>query len=368
MENNRIIDFFEPIKDTRKNSGNKQHELLDIVAISISAVICGAETWNEIERYGKAKEKWLTTFLSLPNGIPSHDTFNRVISAIDPDQFENCFRRWISSIIEKTGEIISIDGKTIRGAKVNGKSPIHMVSAWSSENVVLGQVKVNEKSNEITAIPELLETLAIEGAVVTIDAMGCQKEIADKVVKNGADYVFGLKGNQSNLLQEVEDEFLFSKEEAVFEHLDFGHGRIETRKCSVINEKDFDHVISYKEWNNMSSIIKIESTRVCKNKDENNSEKSTRYYITSLNKKPEDLLHIIRSHWGVENKLHWMLDVAFSEDYNRKRVGYAAQNFSLINKIALSLLKEDKTQKVGVKSKRKMAGWDEDYLLTILGF
>lgn len=366
MKDSRIIDFFEPIVDPRKNSGNKQHELLDIITISISAVICGAESWNEIERFGKAKKKWLSTFLSLSNGIPSHDTFNRVISAIDPDKFENCFRKWISSTIEKTGDIISIDGKTIRGAKVNGKSPIHMVSAWSSENVVLGQVKVNEKSNEITAIPELLETLAIEGAVVTIDAMGCQKEIANKIIKNRADYVFGLKGNQAALLQEVEDEFFFSKEEKVFEHLDFGHGRIETRKCSVINKEDFDHVISHKAWNQMSSIIKIESTRVFKNKNIN--EESTRYYITSLNKKPDELLHIVRSHWGVENKLHWMMDVVFSEDYNRKRAGYAAQNFSLINKIALSLLKKDKTTKVGIKSKRKIAGWDEDYLLTVLGF
>lgn len=366
MEQARIIDFFEPIKDNRRVYGNRQHELLDIVAISITAVISGAETWEEVEMYGKAKEKWLSTFLSLPNGIPSHDTFNRVIGMIDPDQFEACFRSWVSSIIKKTGDIISIDGKTIRGAKVNGKSPIHMVSAWSSENVVLGQVKVNEKSNEITAIPELLEVLAIEGAVVTIDAMGCQKDIAETIIDNGADYVFGLKGNQSGLLQEVEDEFLFSKGATVFENLDFGHGRIETRKCSVINSKDFDHVLSHKEWKSMTSIIRIESERDFKNKEL--VENATRYYISSADKTPEEFLHIIRSHWGVENKLHWMLDVAFAEDFNRKRAGHASQNFSLINKIALTLLKKDKTKKVGVKSKRKGAAWDEDYLLTILGF
>lgn len=172
--------FFEPINDNRRSFGNKQHEFLDIIAISIAAVICGAETWEEIEDYGLAKQKWLSTFLSLPNGIPSHDTFNRVISSINPDEFENCFRNWVSSIIKGTGGIISIDGKTIRGAKVNGKSPIHMVSAGSSENLVLGQVKVDEKSNEITVIPELLEALAIKGSTITIDAMGCQKEIAKK--------------------------------------------------------------------------------------------------------------------------------------------------------------------------------------------
>ena len=366
MKSTRIIDFFQSIEDNRRKYGNKQHELLDIVTISITAVICGAETWEEIEMYGLAKQKWLSTFLSLPNGIPSHDTFNRVISSIHPDQFEACFRNWVASIIEKTGDIISIDGKTIRGAKVNGKSPIHMVSAWSSENIVLGQVRVHEKSNEITAIPELLETLAIEGSVVTIDAMGCQKEIAETICEKEADYVFGLKGNQPALLEEVQDEFLFSKAKTAYQDVDFGHGRIETRKCSVIQLKDFDHVVPHQSWANLSSIIKIESKREFKNKDQ--VETATKYYISSLTADPQKLLHIIRSHWGIENKLHWMLDVAFSEDYNRKRSEYAAQNFSVLNKIALSLLKKDKTKKVGVKSKRKGAAWDEDYLLTILGF
>lgn len=362
----RIIDFFEPIDDKRRSYGNKQHELLDIVAISISAVICGAETWEEIESYGLAKQRWLSTFLSLPNGIPSHDTFNRVISSINPDQFEDCFRNWVNSIIKVTDGIVSIDGKTIRGAKVNGKSPIHMVSAWSSQNLILGQVKVDEKSNEITAIPELLESLAIEGSTVTIDAMGCQKEIAKKIIDNKADYVLALKGNQAELFEQVKDEFLFSKATVSYEDLDFGHGRIETRICSVLTIKDFDHVTVHKEWEGMTSIIKIESTRDFKNKDI--VETAIRYYISSRETTPENFLHIIRSHWGVENKLHWMLDVAFSEDYNRKRAINASQNFSLINKIALSLLKQDKTKKIGIKSKRKAAGWDEDYLLTILGF
>lgn len=225
---------------------------------------------------------------------------------------------------------------------------------------------MHEKSNEITAIPELLETLAIEGSAVTIDAMGCQKEIAADICEKKADYVFGLKGNQSGLLEEVRDEFLFSKAKKVFEDIDFGHGRIETRKCSVILVNDFDHVTSHQTWRNLTSIIKIESRREFKNKDQ--VESATGYYISSLAAGPQKLLHIIRSHWGIENKLHWMLDVAFSEDYNRKRSEHAAQNFSILNKIALSLLKKDKSKKVGVKSKRKGAAWDEDYLLTVLGF
>ncbi len=365
MKTTRVIDFFEPLNDNRRSSGNKQHELLDIVAISICAVISGAESWEEIEQYGNIKKKWLSTFLSLPNGIPSHDTFNRVISSVCPKQFEECFGNWVSSLIVATGDVISIDGKTICGAKVNGKSPIHMVSAWSSaNNLVLGQVKVNEKSNEITAIPELIENLAIEGAVITIDAMGCQKKIAKIIVDKKADYVFGLKENQSDLLEEVIDEFRFSPTEQTSEQLDFGHGRIETRVCSVI--QNFDLVSTHKEWKGMSSIVRIESTREFKGKDK--IEKSVRYYISSLNATAERFQKIIRSHWAIENKLHWSLDVSFGEDLNRKRASNAAQNFSLINKIALNLAKRESSKKLGIKSKLKIAGWDENYLLKILGF
>lgn len=365
MKTTRIIDFFEPLQDNRRPAGNKQHELLDIVAISICAVICGAESWEEIHRYGKIKQKWLSTFLSLPNGIPSHDTFNRVISSLCPSQFEQCFSSWVSSMLEATGEVISIDGKTICGAKVNGKSPIHMVSAWSSaNNLALGQVKVKDKSNEITAIPNLIESLAIEGAVVTIDAMGCQKNIAKKIVERNADYVLALKQNQPDLLEEVIDEFRFSPIDESNEDLDFGHGRIETRVCSVI--KTFDLIESHKEWKSMRSVIRIESTRDFKGKDK--IEKSTRYYISSADKSAKEFQKIIRSHWAIENKLHWSLDVAFGEDLNRKRSANAAQNFSLINKIVLNLCKKEQSIKIGIKSKRKIAGWDENYLLKVLGF
>lgn len=365
MSTTRVIDFFEPLKDSRRASGNKQHELLDIVAICICAVISGAESWEEIESYGKIKQEWLSTFLNLPNGIPSHDTMNRVISTLCPIHFEECFSNWVSSLIVATGEIISIDGKTICGAKVNGKSPIHMVSAWASvNNIALGQVKVTEKSNEITAIPTLIESLAIEGAVITIDAMGCQKKIAKCIVDRKAHYVLALKDNQPDLLEEVIDEYRFSSVDIAHTDLDFGHGRIETRVCSVI--KNFDLVHSHKEWPAMTSIIRIESTREFKGKDK--IETSCRYYISSLDQTAEKFQKIIRSHWAIENKLHWTMDVVFGEDLNRKRAANAAQNFSLINKIALNLAKNETSNKLGVKSKRKIAGWDENYLLKILGF
>jgi predicted transposase YbfD/YdcC len=365
MNNTRIIDFFEELDDNRRPSGNKQHELLDIIAISICGTICGAESWEEIEEYGKIKEVWLTTFLSLPHGIPSHDTLNRVISSLCPNKFESCFSRWVATLIETTGDIISIDGKTICGAKVNGKSPIHMVSAWAfNNNLVLGQIKVSEKSNEITAIPELIANLAIEGSIITIDAMGCQKKIAKAIIDQKADYVLSLKENQAELLEQTIDEFRFSPIDEYDEDIDYGHGRIETRKCSVINH--FDLVDLNKQWKNMRSVIRIESTREFKGTDK--VAVATRYYISSLNKNAKDMQKIIRSHWAIENKLHWSLDVSFGEDTNRKRVKNASQNFSLINKIVLNLAKNEKTCKLGIKSKRKIAGWDENYLLKILGF
>ncbi len=366
MNSARIIDFFSGLPDNRSCGGNKKHELIDIVAISICAVICGAESWEEIQQYGEIKEKWLNTFLVLPNGIPSHDTFNRVISSLDPLAFEQCFSNWVSSLIVATNEVISIDGKTICGAKVNGKSPIHMVSAWASKNnLALGQVKVKAKSNEITAIPELIANLAIQGAVITIDAMGCQKEIANLIVAKKADYVLAVKENQAELHKLILDEFRFGKPVQQQQEIDYGHGRIESRTCSVIT--DFQFLENHKDkWNKLNSIIRIESYRdiIATNK----TEKAVRYYITSADKTVQEFQQIIRSHWAIENKLHWSLDVAFGEDHNRKRDKNAAQNFSLINKIVLNMAKNEKTCKLGIKSKRKIAGWDENYLLKILGF
>lgn len=366
MENKKVlIDFFTELEDPRRDKC-KKHLLLDLVAISICAVICGAETWDEIEQYATVKEKWLRTFLKLPNGIPSHDTFNRLFSSLCPLEFEKCFGNWVASLVNiSKGEVIAIDGKTIRGAKENGRSPIHMVSAWACENnLVLGQIKVNEKSNEITAIPELLDVIAVEGATITIDAMGCQTAIAKKIIDKKADYVLSVKLNQETLYEQIEDEFRFNKSVLSSIDVDYGHGRIETRTCSVIT--DCIHVEKDGKWCKLNSVVRIESLREFKKTGV--VESATRYYITSLAETPEKLQSVIRNHWGIENKLHWSLDVSFNEDFNRKRAGNASQNFSLINKIALNLAKQEKTCKLGIKSKRLKSGWDNEYLRLLVGF
>lgn len=363
---NNFKSIFSQIDDPRSDI-NKLHRLDDILLIGIISVICAADTWKDMETYAKAKEDFLRSFLSLPNGIPSDDTFNRVFSSINPDQFERCFMDWVLGLIELSdGEIIPIDGKTIRGAKTNGKkSPIHMVSAWASKNnMVLGQVKVSEKSNEITAIPKLLELIAIQGCVVTIDAMGCQENIAKAIIKQEADYILAVKENQKQLYQDIKDEFKFGKSIQTHLNQDLGHGRIETRKCSVINT--FEFIDNQDKWAELKSIIKIESIREFKNSSKPN-ETATRYYISSLKANPETLQNMIRLHWGIENKLHWVLDVAFSEDASRKRAGNAPQNFSILSKIALNLLRKDKQTKQGLKGKRLKAAYDDKYLLKIIG-
>jgi len=370
--NNMKIDVFNEcfskINDPRSHI-NKLHELNEILIISVTAVICGADTWKQIEEFAKNKEPFLKQFLDLPNGVPSDDTINRVVSSIDAKEFEKSFVQWVNRILqadEMSVEVIAIDGKTVRGAKSYGeKSPIHIVSAWASnQNMVIGQVKVEDKSNEITAIPELLDLLFIEGDIVTIDAMGTQTAIASKIIERGADYILAVKDNQKELRQAVEDEFRFNKAKAVATHLDFGHGRIETRACSVIS--DFKFIKNEDDkWLELKQIVKIESIREFKNSPRK-TEKETRYYITSLEKPAEDIQRYIRSHWGVENKLHWVLDMVFTEDYSRKRFENAAQNFSIITKIALNLLKGDKKTKQGLQGKRLKAAWNEDYLKEIL--
>lgn len=361
----KLKTIFGQIPDFRR-SHKQLYDLESILVIGIISVICGANSWNEMEGYANSKEEFLRSFLDLPNGIPSHDTFNRVFSNIDSLEFEKCFIKWVSNLAElKPREIIAIDGKTIKGAKAGGKkSPVHMVSAWANDNnLVLGQVKVSEKSNEITAIPKLLEALSIENTIVTIDAMGCQTAIAKSIVKNNADYILAVKENQSQLLEHIEDEFRFAKHVETHLNQDLDHGRIETRKCHVIS--DFKFIENNNAWKNLSTIIKIESTREFKN-SEKQIEHATRYYISSIQASPEDFQKSIRSHWSIENKLHWTLDVAFSEDASRKRKANSTQNFSILNKIALNLLKNEKSTKTGVKSRRLKAGWDNHYLIKVL--
>lgn len=361
----KLKTIFGQIPDFRR-SHKQLYNLESILLIGIISVICGADSWNEMENYANSKEEFLRSFLDLPNGIPSHDTFNRVFSNIDSAHFEACFIEWVRILAQlKPKEVIAIDGKTIRGAKASGKkSPIHMVSAWANENnMVLGQVKVSEKSNEITAIPKLLEVLSIKDTIVTIDAMGCQTDIAEKIIEKQADYILAVKGNQEQLLELIQDEFRFGKniETHLTEEVD--HGRIETRTCSCI--ANFKFIQDGNRWKNLTTVIKIESIREFKN-SEKPTETATRFYISSLLAKPEDFQKAIRSHWAIENKLHWSLDVAFSEDASRKRTKNASQNFSILNKIALNLLKNEKSSKVGIKSRRLKAGWDNHYLIKVL--
>lgn len=363
---NELRSIFSQIDDPRSDI-NKLHKLEDILLIGIISVICAADTWKNMETYAKAKEEFLRSFLELPNGIPSDDTFNRVFSSIDSEQFEACFVDWVSRLVNLTdGEVIPIDGKTIRGAKANGKkSPFHMVSAWATNNnLVLGQVKVSEKSNEITAIPKLLELITVKGCTVTIDAMGCQQEIAGKIIDQGANYILAVKENQKQLHQDIVDEFRFGKNIQVDISEELDHGRIETRKCSVIT--DFKFIENTEEWTGLKSIIKIESIREFKNSDKP-TELATRYYISSLITSAKELQNAIRLHWGIENKLHWVLDVAFSEDASRKRAGNASQNFSILSKIALNLLKNETSERQGIKGKRLKAAYDQNYLIKILG-
>jgi len=362
---NNLISIFGSIEDPRSHI-NQLHNLVDILLVGIISVICGAETWKQMIEFASSKEEFLRKFLELPNGIPSEDTINRVFSSIDSSQFETCFIDWVNSISNLLkGQVIAIDGKTIRGAKSKGKkSPVHMVSAWANQNnLVLGQIRVNEKSNEITAIPELIDKLFIEGNIITIDAMGTQTDIADKIIENKADYILAVKENQPQLLEGIKDEFRFSRDIETDTDVDFGHGRIETRTCSVISE--FQFIEDNNKWNKLQQIIKIDSIREFKNSDKQ-SEKATRYYIASFVDTAANYQKNIRSHWGVENKLHWTLDVAFSEDASRKRKNNAAQNYSILLKIALNLLRNEKTEKQGIAGKRLKAGWNEDYLLKVL--
>tara|TARA_R110002050_G_scaffold109799_2_gene221481 strand:+ start:716 stop:1675 length:960 start_codon:yes stop_codon:yes gene_type:complete len=308
-----LSDVFSNVSDPRRPL-RRLHKLNDILLISVLAIICGAETWNNIEEYAHAKKAFLTKFLELPNGIPSHDTFNRVFGIINPEEFEQSFMEWVASIVTiKNGELVSIDGKTIRGAKSKGKkSPFHVVSAWAHENnMVLGQLMTDEKSNEITAIPQLIELLELNHTVITIDAMGCQQNIASKIIENEANYILAVKNNQKNLFEDIEFSFnrTTSKKIDVSQTLDGDHGRIETRTCSVIS--DLGDIENKQKWKNLSSIIKIGSTREFKN-SERSTETSIRYYISSVKDNSTYFQHAIRSHWAIEkNSIGlWMLSLA----------------------------------------------------------
>jgi predicted transposase YbfD/YdcC len=380
---NSPLKHFADLRDPRVER-TREHLLEEILLIAIAAILSGANGWNEIEDYAHSKHDWFQSFLTLPGGIPSHDTFNRVFSALDLEELEKGFVAWVSSIAKLTaGEVVAIDGKTgvpsdrssslgwktLRGASEpskkgpDKKAIVHMVSAWANTNcLVLGQRLVDEKSNEITAIPKLLDALELSGTVVTIDAMGCQQAIAEKIIAKKADYILAVKENQGHLLEEIKDSFQMLAADAVEEEIDYGHGRVEQRRCSVI--ADLSLIEKAAEWASFQGIVRIQSERF--HKATGKTETEIRYYITSLAPDAMRLNRSIRQHWGIENKLHWVLDVGFGEDLDRKRAGHAAQNFSVLNRIALNLLKQDKTSKRGVHGKRLKAGWDNDYLLHLL--
>ena len=364
MTQTSLYDYFVRLPDPRINR-NKKHNLADIVVLSILAVLCGAESWDSIEEFGKARIDFLKKILYLPNGIPSHDTINRVFSMLKPDKFEVVFISWVNSLRTKSigNEVIAIDGKTIRGSKdsFHKKSAIHIVSAWANSNqLVLGQRKVDGKSNEITAIPELLEMLDIKGSIVTIDAMGTQKNIAKAIIDNQANYILALKGNQTYLKEDVESMCKRMEPDSENEVVEKGHGRIETRNCKVFNKIDL--LEDQEKWCELKSVIQICAQREIKDKITT----ETRLYISSLNHDASAFNQYIRQHWSVENNLHWTLDMTFREDEQRKRDKHSAQNFAIVRKIALNLLKQEDSKKLSLKTKRLKAGWDNIFLLKIL--
>jgi predicted transposase YbfD/YdcC len=368
-----LLDALIHISDPR-GERNQRHPLMSIMVVAVCAVICGADNWVSIEAWGNAKKDWLSSFIDLPHGIASHDTFGRVFALLSPDEFQEAFIHWTAGLTQGvSGKVVAIDGKTLRRSfdKAAERPAIHMVSAWCTEaGLALGQVKTEEKSNEITAIPALLKVLHLAGAIITIDAMGCQKKITQAIRAEDADYCIAVKDNQPRLAGFIQDWF------GKAEGLDFvgadvlsigdstrGHGREEERTVWLAPAPE--ELPNRTEWADVQSIIMAEALRT----QDGKTSVHHRFYISSLSpEEPARALRVVRDHWGIENNLHWVLDVAFREDESRIRVGHAAENMSRLRHIALNLIKREKSTKVGVKTRRLRAGWDNDYLLKVLGF
>lgn len=363
-----FIVYFSELQDPRRtNKGNFHHLLSDILLLTVSAMLCGINEWPLVITFGESQLEWLRKYGQFSKGIPSQDTLERVFAALNSQSFNECFINWMESV-RKTipNEVIAIDGKTMRGAKDTkaSKNMPHIVSAWATANgISLGQLKVSEKSNEITAIPELIDAIVAKGCTITIDAMGCQKEIAKKIIENQADYILAVKGNQGNLEKAIQDTIRFEKPDSIDVMEDSGHGRIETRTCKAFS--NLSHVEKTNEWIGLSTLFIIESNVYEKTTGKERTEQ--RCYISSLPAIAKDLNNKTRSHWAIENNLHWVLDVTFGEDASRKRKKNEAENFNIILKMVMNLLLEDKN-KISKKRKRFKAALDTKYRELLLGF
>ena len=368
VEKMDFLDIFGQLNDPRIDR-RKLHPMPEILLLTLCAVICGAESWDDIEMFGKSKLVFLRQYLPYEHGIPSDDTVRRFFRAIDTTQFQRLFVEWVRTWLspEVAGNVVAIDGKTLRGSYDSGQSPIHLVSAFASEaGIVLGQVKTSEKSNEITAIPELLEWLDVRGAIVTIDAMGCQKAIAEKIIDKGGDYLLALKGNQSSLHEDVRLHFEQPAPPSLIrmtraETVDKGHGRIEIRQCRLSTDIDWLRA-RHPEWKNMSGIVAIDSERLIGD----TTTQETRYFISSSQAPAPQILAAVRLHWGIENQLHWVLDMSFGEDQSRIRKDNAPTNVAIIRHAALNMIRQAKKKRMTIKRMRKAAGWDDSVLTDIL--